>query len=84
MESVKVHFSRTLQVVRFEPCSFGVEYATEVRPGETAESAHRRAQDTLATMFNEVQNDVIRQFGLQRQVELSSTTTPPPPPKKNK
>lgn len=80
MEAVKVHFNRTLQVAPYEPCNFGVEYATEIRPGETATDAHTRAQETLASMFNEVQSDVIAQFNLKRQVSLGRT--PPPPPKK--
>lgn len=79
-ERVKVNFQRTLQVVRFEPCSFGVEYETEVRPEETPAQAHARAHEVLSGMFNQVQAEVIDKFGLNRQVTLGAV--PPPPVKK--
>jgi hypothetical protein len=81
-EAVKVHFNRTLQVAPYEPCNFGVEYLTEVRPDETPAQAHTRAQETLAAMFNEVQSDVISQFGLRKQIGLGKSSPVPPPPNK--
>lgn len=93
MTKIRFSFRRTLQLVEYEPVQFGVDFESDSEPGEDVTSLIQRVYEKTASIYNEVQADVLSAFeapGATRKTchggkpppITPSAPIPPPPPKK--